>query len=212
MIIQYPLFIDSSSDAQSTSLHGTSESIKSSPPHHSLNDSLKNLTLQDNSLSLSSEDYLSCCLLISGFDPSLQPEVKENLLKQFYNYGGKSQWFRSLDAEIVIFAFSSNQKASLAYQQSKLRPPLRVVFLNEYDERNSFKLEVDEGKTSIKILSYSLAAKELVGSFKPEIDSRVANRMISAALGIRRTSNTPKTQKTKPRKAPSPPRTDAWDD
>jgi hypothetical protein len=61
-----------------------------------------------------------------------------------------------------------------------------------------------------------LAAKDMVGNFKPDIDSRVANRMITAALGIRRSSatssRTKSTQKAQPRKAPSPPRKDAWDD
>jgi hypothetical protein len=213
-------------------LHGTQSDTSSSysslqtrsSSDSSLSNSLSELSLQDASSSSAflypshqSLDYLSCCVLISGFSPSLALETKENLIKQFYQFGGKSQWFRNHDAEVVLFAFGSNQKAVSAIQQSELRPPLCVILFTEYDGSQALKLEADPGRSPSLTHSLthhfmsSLVAKELVESFKPDLDSRVANRMITAALGIRRTSTTPRTQQTQARR-PSPPRVDAWDD
>jgi hypothetical protein len=190
---------------------------------HPLTNSLENLSLNLKSSSPSvmaaavphhpsspppsSEDYLSCCLLVFGFSSSLPIETKERLLSPFYLHSAKSQWLHQQTGEtetVALFAYSSSQRATLAFREgsSQLPPPLHAVLLTEAPPDLRTEAEA--------------AARELVASFKPEIDSRVANRMITAALGLRRPAAAAapaRTQRTKPaQRAPSPPRTDAWDD
>mmetsp|Transcript_8752 Transcript_8752/g.9270 ORF Transcript_8752/g.9270 Transcript_8752/m.9270 type:complete len:111 (-) Transcript_8752:50-382(-) len=109
--------------------------------------------------------------------------------------------------EAVLFVYSSNQKAMTLLNNNQLRSPLRVMLLSDYNESQGLKTEAE------------LAAKEIFQNIKPDIDSRVANRMITAALGLRRssassslsTSRVRPTQKTRPREAPIQ-KKDSWDD
>jgi hypothetical protein len=136
----------------------SSSSLKDSSSYDSpISNSLNKLSLQDSSspTSTSSQsfsdqslDYLSCCLLITGFSSSLPLETKENLIQQFYYFGGKSQWFRNHETEIVLFAFNSNQKAVTAMQQTELKPPLRVILFTDYDGNPVLKSEADPGPKS----------------------------------------------------------------
>jgi hypothetical protein len=180
-------------------------------PESLLTNSLQNLSLQKTlpaapSPPPSSEDFLSCCLLVFGFSPSLPIETKERLLSPLYLHSSaKAQW---LQKEVILFAYSSNQKMLAAFRDTSphLPPPLHSVLLTDASPE--------------LIVEAESVAKELVKSFKPEIDSRVANRMITAALGLRRpaavsgsTTTATRTQRAKPApRAPSPPRADAWDD
>eukprot|EP00602_Paraphysomonas_sp_CaronLab_P000969 CAMPEP_0185032478 /NCGR_PEP_ID=MMETSP1103-20130426/20586_1 /TAXON_ID=36769 /ORGANISM="Paraphysomonas bandaiensis, Strain Caron Lab Isolate" /LENGTH=192 /DNA_ID=CAMNT_0027568397 /DNA_START=44 /DNA_END=622 /DNA_ORIENTATION=+ len=161
--------------------------------------SLRELEDDKNTSSINSE-VESCCIVVNGFPSAAPPHAKENMLSRYYQSGGKSKWLggATVDScDLVLIAYSSSRKAASALQAT--HPTLKACMLNEFEFRDaSLRSEIES------------AAVALVRSFKPDIDSRVANRMIGAALGIKiRPAARHKTRQEKTTTAS--PVMDAWD-
>ena len=128
-----------------------------------------------------------CCFIVRGLPPELPDAVKDRYLKCYTDRGGVVRWVSPVEA-VLAFPTEGIAKSSLPLLRNSL---IKIIPLQDLGE-----LEAE---------SFLEVCTDIYNSIKPERDCRVANRMISAALGI------PFSKKQNLR-AKSPKKLDAWDD
>ena len=142
--------------------------------------------LEDHYIS-DEQSVRKCCFIVRGLPPELPDAIKDRYLKCFTDRGGMIRWVSPVEA-VLAFPTESIAKSSL--------PLLRNIIIKIIPLPDLSEIEVE---------SFLEVCTEIYNSIKPERDCRVANRMISAALGI------PMSKKSSIR-AKSPKKLDAWDD
>ena len=133
-------------------------------------------------------------LVVSGLRDTGSSESRE--LAVFYDFGAEVRWFGS---ECMLAFPTESQTTSALAAASKTQQ--RV-------SRISALAHVDEGTRA----SYYRVAAEMHEQLKPERDSRAANRLIGAALGIKLPAAKSKQPPVAPVAVHKAPVVDAWDD
>lgn len=128
-----------------------------------------------------------CCFIVRGLPPELPDAIKDRYLKCYTDRGGVVRWFSPVEA-VLAFPTESITKSSLPLLRNSL---IKIIPFQDLSE--------------VEAESFLEVCTDIYNSIKPERDCRVANRMISAALGI------PFSKKQNNR-AKSPKKLDAWDD
>jgi hypothetical protein len=140
-----------------------------------------------------------CSIVVRGIPAHFPDFSKEAMLQPFIERGAAIRWISPTEALLVLPSSGALRAARAAPHNSLLT----MISLDEMEE--------EEAKDFTKVSS------EMLESIKPERDTRVANRMIGAALGIaipRRAATTGSAAAgpQKKSRASSPPKQDAWDD
>ena len=135
------------------------------------------------------EDVRRCSYVVRGLPPELPEVSKDRYLKTFVDKAGVVRWISPNEA-LLVFASEVIGKTAVSTHKNSL---LHLVPLHTLDEHD---VEV-----------YLPVSTDLFSTFNPQRDCRVANRMISAALGIALPKRIPM-----PVRAKSPKKIDAWDD
>lgn len=131
-------------------------------------------------------------LLISGLSSAESEASRSRQLGVFFDYGAQVRWFGT---ECMLAFPTERQTINAIEAAAKSRGVMRTSRISE--------LEADRRS------SYYRLAAEMHEELKPERDSRVANRLIGAALGIKM----PKKKESAPVvEKPKAPVVDAWDD
>ena len=130
-----------------------------------------------------------CCYIVRGLPPELPDLSKDRYLKPFGDKGAIIRWI-SPDEALLVFSTETLAKSAFLSHKNSL---IKIICLQDLGE--------DELSTYLSV------STEIYNSIKPERDCRVANRMISAALGISLPKRLPM-----PIRAKSPKKLDAWDD
>lgn len=134
-----------------------------------------------------------CSFIVRGLPPELPDYSKDRYLKSFCDRGAIVRWI-SPDEAILVFPTETIAKAAMITHRNSL---LQIVSLQTLEE--------------IEVCTYLSISTEMYNCLKPERDCRVANRMISAALGISLPKRVPQGNQL-PSRAKSPKKLDAWDD
>jgi hypothetical protein len=135
-----------------------------------------------------------CSFVVTGLPPELPDYSKERFLQPYVDRGALVKWISNIEA-ILVFPTEIIAKTALTIQKNSF---LKIVSLQ--DTENAEKER------------FLTASTEMYNTLRPERDCRVANRMISAALGVRLPKRmTQDPSLTKPR-SKSPKKEDAWDD
>ena len=142
--------------------------------------------LEDHYIS-DEQSVRKCCFIVRGLPPELPDAIKDRYLKCFTDRGGMIRWVSPVEA-VLAFPTESIAKSSLPLLRNSI---IKIIPLPDLSE--------------VEVESFLEVCTEIYNSIKPERDCRVANRMISAALGI------PMSKKSSIR-AKSPKKLDAWDD
>lgn len=128
-----------------------------------------------------------CSFILRGLPPELPDYSKDRYTKPFCDRGAVVRWLSPVEA-ILVFPTETIAKAALSLKKNSL---IQLIALQDLTE--------SEGNLFLGV------STEIYNSIKPERDCRVANRMISAALGI-----------SLPKRAPTISKctatVDAWDD
>jgi hypothetical protein len=133
-----------------------------------------------------------CSFVVTGLPPELPEYSKDRFLQPFVDKGALVKWISSIEA-IVVFPTEILAKTALAIQKNSF---LKIVSLQDIEDAETER--------------FLTASTEMYNTLRPERDCRVANRMISAALGVRLPKKM--TQDTTKRRSISPKKDDAWDD
>lgn len=128
-----------------------------------------------------------CSFVVRGLPPEMPDHSKIIYMKPFTDRGAIVRWLSSMEA-ILVFPSEAMSKSINTIRRNTL---LQIVCLQDLQESESDL--------------YLTACTDIYNVLKPERDCRVANRMISAALGI-------SLPKKPPTRAKSPKKMDAWDD
>ena len=128
-----------------------------------------------------------CSFVVRGLPPEMPDHSKDMYMKPFNDRGAVVRWLSSMEA-ILVFPSEAMSKSINTIKRNSL---LQIVCLQDLQEAESDL--------------YMGACTDIYNALKPERDCRVANRMISAALGI-------SLPKKPPTRAKSPKKMDAWDD
>jgi hypothetical protein len=128
-----------------------------------------------------------CSFILRGLPPELPDYSKDRYTKPFCDRGAVVRWLSPVEA-ILVFPTETIAKAALSLKKNSL---IQLIALQDLIE--------SEANLFLGV------STEIYNSIKPERDCRVANRMISAALGI-----------SLPKRAPAVSKctatVDAWDD
>lgn len=144
------------------------------------------------------EDYYKkCSFVVKGLPPELPDYSKDKFLKQYTDLGAVVKWLSTSEA-IIVFQSESIAKTALLIKKNSL---IQIISLVELD-----KIEGEK---------FFTVSTEMYKIFRPERDSRVASRMISAALGVKLPKNLsekPRTKSPKKEVVDVVKKVDAWED
>jgi len=134
-------------------------------------------------------------LVLRGL-PGEEDARRSGLLQDFFTYGAVVRWVGSREC---ILAFPTEKQTRSAFDAAVAsRAAYNVLQIGDLDASSQ--------------ASYLSVAAEMHEELKPERDSRVANRLIGAALGIKvPVKKSSETEALPPKEKPKPV-VDAWDD
>jgi len=132
-------------------------------------------------------------LLVSGISGSTEETARNRELCVFFEHGAEVRWVGT--SECILAFPTESQTASALAAASKGRTSTRVGRIGDLEPE------------SVRASYYRVAA-EMHEQLKPERTSRVANRLIGAALGIKVPVKKAEPEASKPKAAV----VDAWDD
>lgn len=133
-----------------------------------------------------------CSFVVTGLPPELPDYCKDRFLQPYVDKGAIVQWISTIEA-ILVFPTEVIAKTALAIQKNSF---LKIVSLQDIEDAETER--------------FLAVSTELYNTLRPERDCRVANRMISAALGVKLPKRM--TQETTKSRSKSPKKDDAWDD
>jgi hypothetical protein len=135
-------------------------------------------------------------LILRGLSGGDTPEgARTAQLQDFFTYGATVRWVGSSEC---ILAFPTEKQTRSAMEAAAAsRASYKVLWIGDLDAPS-------QG-------SYLSVATEMHEQLKPERDSRVANRLIGAALGIKVPAKKSEAASAPPAEKPKPV-VDAWDD
>ena len=133
-------------------------------------------------------------LILRGL-PGEEGARRSGLLQDFFSYGAVVRWVGSSEC---ILAFPTEKQTRSAYDAAASRAAYNILQIGDLDASSQ--------------ASYLSVAAVMHEELKPERDSRVANRLIGAALGIKvPLKKSSEAEAPLPKEKPKPV-VDAWDD
>ena len=121
--------------------------------------------IEDNNI-YDEDSVRKCSFVVRGLPPEMPDHSKDMYMKPFNDRGALVRWLSTMEA-ILVFPSEAMSKSINTIKRNSL---LQIICLQDLQEAESDL--------------YLNACTDIYNSLKPERDCRVANRMISAALGI----------------------------
>lgn len=129
---------------------------------------------------------IACCLVISGFPSDMADRAKESEISKFIELGALWKWLGPRDC-VLIFMNETTARRALSFKTKSNRYEPIPFSESIYNDGQNLACKFEMHFICINFINgfLSSAIRELHATLKPERDSRVANRLIGAALGVR---------------------------